>query len=1326
MSLRAKAAIQAAKLATSADKKSRGSHPSTDNAVGRALGKVRSKPAAAGSSSKDDVIFGDGEVDKTGKGGGGVGVGKDFGERGTYWTGPNEYLASVLMRANYMSTRRHEVRVGGDGGEMIGELQRLVHYEGRRPPVRQVLVCLKILTYYPPVEDLVPEFIELIGWDDRRVCRLGHYFLRGVGSLKGELYGAALEALEREVIKKSPARRAAAVKTLVKLFKRGDEKRVMDFVNDTFKCIGGARVKNPNVVENKKLVGVSIPGTTAKDKRGRFQKRRSVVGDAKVETEEPAVSSGGIDDGAGGLIVGARGNAPFVKSRNGKLIVSHSTFAALRRMNRVSADKVRVQAFYFDSGLKSTSPSSVRHTMALLEIRSRLSPKAVSSYLLQRLPHRNPPANRKLSLEDLGAKVYFARLLGSMAEDPVLANHIPKAAPKVSKRPPESVAEALGNFKEKATKVFRFLFNKQRVTDVSNTVRRVTPGLKEEYRRSDDPVGVEFAEALVWLLRNPSNRVLIESLRGLTLRRWTTWFEAPIPQAALYNSPELEDPENEEVSSDDDEKSEGDDSDEASEPDDDLGTFDADGEKSSNGAAQGAKGTSDAQLGEDDLEERQKGFFEKLKENRAARRRERVETQTPFYLRKIGEGMVPALEVILRRIYAAMLHDDAVRRFAAADAAIALARANMYGHTAEEHRTLKLAQKAFREKKAREASRGIFGGVNSKAVVVAGEVASQSSINDVGAHQHPLEALVRILRELMREDSNRYVRSRAAAALVFVVGAGGGRGAAEDMKLEEHIAFDDMYAEPSLAEDGRADPKIDDGSEQTSVLMRYFKNYVTRSGAGSGVEFRMTTELIDYLTSEVLDVAPELGESAVELVEAWAMTHPTVGVTGRLEAVWEKVLSMGGCKIVGESIFRAIQVEPKKERLAAAAAMFLRRRALDLAVITVGSNHLAGQAVPEPLPRAIGVEMERYFSALWHACLLGPSAECRTFAVEALGGAATLAGDPFRICTYERLVELIEMRGLGLKIPAERVLLSLDAMYYARERFGEARVANRIPRNSYPTSKEWLEIVWKLAAEASSAAQILLGMPPPPGWEPLGPEGLTDVVNAESMFGNVRDRSNLKKLKDASVALTPAPALEELPILKIEPAAVEPTELNGADHRDYRGNGYEAPTSYAPKGFDRMTADVEVDDYPDSYGNGRRTSYDSYNDDFDGDDYVAGNDYAYNEKRHSRSPSPGPSSRQAGPSNAPIKSQEDADFELAKRLQETELSHSRTRKNSAVGFAPAGKFFGNLKEGFIAGKKKFKDQQLRKGLPSSRAPRGADTVSMDEFGGSRRNDEGWA
>lgn len=63
--------------------------------------------------------------------------------------------------------------------------------------------------------------------------------------------------------------------------------------------------------------------------------------------------------------------------------------------------------------------------------------------------------------------------------------------------------------------------------------------------------------------------------------------------------------------------------------------------------------------------------------------------------------------------------------------------------------------------------------------------------------------------------------------------------------------------------------------------------------------------------------------------------------------------------------------------------------------------------------------------------------------VDALGGAAVLANDPFRINAYEKLCELRLARGLGLRAAVDFVLCALDTLYSTRERLAEARLKLR-------------------------------------------------------------------------------------------------------------------------------------------------------------------------------------------------------------------------------------------------------------------------------------------
>lgn len=998
------------------------------------------------------------------------------GNTGTHWTGPNEYLVAQATRVNFVTAKRIPFKSNAES--LAVQLQRLVHHEGTRPPNRKILLHLRLLTFYPPVEDIIPELISLLESENVHVCRLAHYHLRQSSYLlrSGEHHRDIFETLEREIARPSPARRAAATKTLAKILRHVDVARGTEFVSNVFNTIGGARVEDPNKTVQRKLVGVNIPGTdvTNRKKKG----LNDLLPNQKVVTATTAEEADARDkntrdeedDGAGGTMTTFASSAADVKSKRGKMLVGHSVFAALRRINRISKDHAKVEAFFFDSGFTSVVPSTVRHCMALMEIRSFVSPGPVSRYLVQRLPHKNPPANKRLHIQDLGGRVYFARLLGALAEDPDLNAYIPdtsnvKSAKDGSGTGP-TITEVLGEptLKKKATGLFRFLFNKDRVDDVRGAVQStknavssvvITPKM-----RRNDPLGVEFAEALVNLMKNASNRVLIEVLRGLSHRKWTTWFEAPLPQAAVYNSPELV-----EAAGYDDLDGDVDDEDEKGEDDDDadeLGAYENDmaaGEQRETSNAVPSRKHEDEGVGEEQAAEKA-NWFMRLRSDRKMRREERIENDAPFYLRKLGHGVVPALEVVLRRIYAAMLHDEPIRRFAATEAIVALARAKIYGHIEQDHRKLRQAQQAYRDYSA--------SGIPSASREVAITANSKSPLD---GDEHPFEALVRPLTELITEDPNQYVRARAAIALAFVLGAGAGRRGDED-----------------------------------SLMIRYFGSYVQHPDAGRGVGLRLVSEFVDYVLYEVLDASPDLAQSSVMLVELWSTTHPTIGVCGRLGAMWEKVLSLGEGSVVGASIFRAIESPPERERVASAGAAFLRRRTLDLAVLTVGATHLAGFAVPEPLPRAIGIEIERYFSLLWHCALLGPSAECRILAVEALGGAGAVAGDPFRIGVYERLVELVRVRGLGLKATAETVLSCLDMLYSARERFSEARAANYVPRDGTCLDRKWLVIVWQLAAESSSAAQILLGAAPPPGWQPLGPSGAADLSNAERLLGPVRDR----------------------------------------------------------------------------------------------------------------------------------------------------------------------------------------------------------------------------
>lgn len=1058
-----------------------------------------------------------------------------LGNASTHWTGPNTYLLSQLQRANYITARRTPFAETSDS--LASALQRLVHHEGNRPPNRKILLHLRLLTYYPPNPLLDADLVLLLESENQYVARLAHYHIRQAAPIPDPgVYRDLMEALEREVLRPSPARRAAATKTLAKVFHLSDVARSTDFIMDVFNSIGGARVEQSAGPARRTIAGVEVPGTDRNRKKvARREKmdnsrlgqlnaqlfsKKVVAGQTRdVEKEEQERRVKHIDDGAGGTIESATGNAVFIKSRFGKMLVGHSVLAAMRRVNRVATRTAKVESYLFDSGFLSIVSSTVRHCIALVELRSTVAPGPVSRYLAPRLPHRNPPATKRLHLEELGARVYFARLCSALAEDPNLSAFIPDDAPKQARRDTKSSTltfkQALAGptTKEKASNLFKFLFNKERVADVMGAVKVTADSIVQPRKpllKRDDPLGVEFAEALINLLKNASNRVLIEALRGLSKRRWTTWFEAPIAQGALYNAPELKDAEaygGAAAAWGIDEDDEDDDFD--GEDEDELGAYEDDvvGEDQN---VPNAELPDQEEIGP---QAQKDTWFSRLNLQRQERRTKRTGKNAPFYLRTVGQGMVPALEVILRRVNGGLLEDEPVRRFAAADAIIVLARAKIYGHTQAEHQLLRKAQSNVRSAYRASSSRALvtaFSGGDPSVIASGGSEFSEE--------KHPFEGLVRPLAELVDEDPNQFVRGRAAVALLFIIGAGAGR------NLPEADASDAGVSQEVLSRNAKL--------QSVPLLLRYFKGFVIHEGAGSGVGLRLMSEVIDYLVYEVLDVAPELAPSAIDMAETWALTHPTVGVCGRLGSLWEKVLSIGQGEVVGKSIFRAVTSQPRTERVASAAVIFLRRRTLDIAILTVGASQIPGNALPDPLPRSVGVEMEKFFSLLWHAALLGPSAECRTFAVEALGGAAALAGEPFRCCAYERLVELVRLRGFGLKIPAERVLDSLDMLYFSRERFSEARAKNGIARDGSNKSKVWLELVWRLAAEASSAIQILLGVPPPTGWQPLGPGGAADLKNAEDRFGDVRDRQEDGKLKDASVITSSAP--DVAPILAIE------------------------------------------------------------------------------------------------------------------------------------------------------------------------------------------------
>jgi len=690
--------------------------------------------------------------------------------------------------------------------------------------------------------------------------------------------------------------------------------------------------------------------------------------------------------------------------------------------------------------------------MALLELRCRLNPEATAKYLLPKLPHKNPPKGTGMRLEDLGAKVHFARICSALAQDPNLSAFLP-----------EKDEKAAGEQPPKKKGIFSFLFTKTKNAFTGGAARK-------PYLKRNDPLGVEFAEALVFLLRNPSNRVLIEALRGFSARKWSTWADAPVPQGALYNSPDLDMGAVAKLSSDEEEEHEIDDmSDVFTEDEEEKGDEDAEPTEEA------------VELTNDGAKAERDGFFKKRKAARKAARQLANDKATPFYMRKLSAGTVPALEVVLRRIYASMLSDETLRRFAGVDAAIELARAKLFSETAEDKMRIQAARQAYQSELSSGKSKGAVVGttpaVPLDALNVPGmkadvALAGITESSTVSTTDNPLGCLLGVLRDLVINDESAYVRGRAATALAYVLASG--------YKSEE---------------------------EDSAVLFRTLKDFFTSDLSGTGHGLAICGAIINALVNEILAVKPDFGQGTLALMEAWAMRHPNQVTCGKLLTSWEFMLEYRNQEsglFVSKSVFRCLGSSPIHERLAAAAAIFLRRRVLDLAVLSTGSAEQMGTGVPEPLPRDIGIEMEKYFSALWHRAILGASAECRVLCVEALGGAATLAGEPFRISTYERLVELIKGRGLGLRVPAQFVLDALDAMYFSREACAEAR--GKMKALGAKASKSmWQKGVWKLAAQSAAAAQILLGCPPPMEWHPLGPESKQDVFDAIEKLGDFRN-----------------------------------------------------------------------------------------------------------------------------------------------------------------------------------------------------------------------------
>lgn len=1029
----------------------------------------------------------------------------DFpGNTGTHTPAANTYLLSQLKRANYITTRLDLFTETPD--LHATDLQRLVHFEGKTPPNRKILFRLRLLTYYPPVSNILPELITLLEYKNVHVCRLAHYHIRQLVPIRDPaLYRQLADALERELYSVSPARRACAAKTFAKVFHPSEVSSAGEVLTNAFNLIGGARVQPPivQINETSKQVKEKPHERVVDRAKAVFAQQKIVRGvvydpntgnpnttaGSSSQKKSSAKKSSRNDDGAGGTIHATPTESRYVRSRAGKLVVVHATIAGLRRVNRRATGSARVDSYIFDSGLASVAQGAVRHTIALLEWRCSVAPTSVARFLHNRLPHRNPPESLSLKLEDLGAKIYFARILSALAEDPNLSAHIPDEAPKQAKRENDAnkmtLQKALegDNYRVKVTNLFKFIFNRDRINDMSVAVDKKATALVKTSGKGlrlprDDPMGVDFAEALINLVKNTSIRVLVEALRGLSRRRWTTWFETPVPASALHNAPELQHGNgqgaDDDLWGDDGDATEGQDEDDDGE---ELGAYENDllgegDEKSSQDGKHEAR-QSETELA---VKEQKETWFTRLSARREERRTARIGSETPYYLKKLENGMVPALEVVLRRVNAELLEDEPIRRFAAVDAIIVLSRARIYGHTASDHNLLRSAQANAQQIRLGSSSKLI-----TTEMLAGGQ---QATGHDFQEAHHPFQALIRPLTEIVDEDPNPYVRGRAAIALLFVVTSGAGRVETDPQSIGSYDETVERFPERS----------------SSPTLLRYFRNYVSRPWMGSGIGLWLMSDLVDYLTYEVLDVAPDLSPSAIVMVEEWAVHHPTVGVCGRLGAVWEKTLSLGFGAAVGESLLRAIAMGPRQERIAAAATIFLRRRTLDVAILSVGSSAVPGTVVPEPLPRTVGVEMEKYFSALWHTALLGPSAECRSFAVESLGGAAVLAGDPFRVCVYERLVELVGMGGLGVRLVAERVLSYLDTLYACREQLSERRAQQGIMRNGRETGRAWLEFVWEMRCTAWAAARVALGVDPPPGWLPLGPGAAPDVANAESVF----------------------------------------------------------------------------------------------------------------------------------------------------------------------------------------------------------------------------------
>ncbi|OSX68854.1 hypothetical protein BU14_2169s0001, partial [Porphyra umbilicalis] len=717
------------------------------------------------------------------------------------------------------------------------------------------------MTLYPPARDALPELVALLSSDAPAICVLAHLHVRslapltaGAGDPDG-VYGGLLEALEAEALRPSPARRAAACKTYAAVVRAADVARALDFLADAFRAIGGVAATVPapseaaasdgdidtlgrrgrateavaGAVVRRKLVGVPIPGTVApptkKDQRAAASAGTRATAGAAATARSVAASADrlGADDGAGGAVDGGAANATLLKSRAAKMLVGHAVLAALRRVQRTAIAAGYASAplpvSLVDAGLMSVVPSTVRHTMALLDARQasggKLVAAAVAKFLLPRLPHRNPPPHLALLLADLGAKVAFARLAGRLARDPNLTVYEEAVAGRRASAAVTPAAAAVRGALAGHTGVlgktgglFRFVFSKAAVAATVSTVKSGASAVSSAVgltpptaltKKVADAEEVEFAAALVGLLKNVSNRVLYEALLGLARRRWSTWYTAPLPRSALYNAPDLPEGGGEGGADDSDSDGDGRDLDDLDGRDaddeemdgdivfgDDTLTFTGDAGGGGGGGGAGALGVDDGDeadaaaaaaeeaaaaeaAAEEELDaaaavDGDRTWVTRLKERRAERRTAVLSSVTPFYLRPLSDGAVACGAVATRRVHAALLSDEAPRRHAAALGAATLGRAARRGRSDEDAARHAAAARLYEAEAAKIhaglpsaaapslARAGSATGLTPKTGAVA--LVAPGGGGDADAPPHPLDGLVAPLREVMDEDAN--------------------------------------------------------------------------------------------------------------------------------------------------------------------------------------------------------------------------------------------------------------------------------------------------------------------------------------------------------------------------------------------------------------------------------------------------------------------------------------------------------------------------------------------------------------------------------------------